>query len=258
MSSEPNQKHLQTALYHARIIQHKKDVEMRIFESLETLLDYPLSENAVAESPTEKDVMEVTKLLQLFRPSDFEDLVDERRMGERCGYPLCPREPLKQPGSGKFRIVHQKRDIQVVPKEKLESWCSPACARRCVFLKGQFSREPAWTRQQNHIPSFEFPIGDPKDGKTTVWKPESVKLEPTDLESISQSVAKLAFRPKAGSGLSIEHSSNILSDSVIEKPTIRAPEEPRLDDDSAHETIEGFHPGGDIDIDRKGFTSLIR
>jgi len=108
--------------------------------------------------------------------------------------------------------------------------------------------------------SFEFPIGDIKEGKTTSWTPEPSKAESTDLESISHGVAKLAFRPKSGSTPAFEHSLNILSDSVIEKEITNPPEEPRLDpvDDSTHDTIEGFRPGAEIDFDRKGATSLIR
>jgi hypothetical protein len=262
MAAIPNPKHLETALHHARIIQHRKDVENKIFECLEKLIDYPLSENAQPESPAVSEATEVTQLLQLFSPSDFEDLVDERRMADRCGYPLCPRPPMKHNSEARFRIVRTSKGngVSAVPKEKLESWCSPACAQRCVYLKGQLSSEPAWSRQEGHLHILSYPIGNPKDGKTISPSPEPLpRKDASTVEEVSAGITKLAIRPKSNPESSFENSIQILRPEIVEKESVDAPAEPKLedDDDASGDAIEGYRPGGDIEFDRKNLARFV-
>jgi RNA polymerase II-associated protein 2 len=261
MAVQPNQKHLDIALHHARIIQHRKDVENKIFECLEKLIDYPLSENAQPESPSDSEAAEVTRLLQLFSPSDFEDLVDERRMADRCGYPLCPRPPAKQKSDARYRIIRTSKGngVSAVPKEKFESWCSPACTQRSVFLKRQLSGEPAWARKESYFQTLSYPVGNPKDGKTISPSPQPLaKNESSTDEDISEGMTKLALRPKPDQENSSEDSTQILRPKVVERESINAPEEPQLeDDDPSSGAIEGYTPGGDVTLDRKDLTNFF-
>ncbi len=76
MAKKTDPRHLEVALHHANIIQHQKDTENEILESLEKLIDYPLSPNTTVESPASSDEAEVRSLLSLFRPSDFDELLE--------------------------------------------------------------------------------------------------------------------------------------------------------------------------------------
>jgi hypothetical protein len=261
MATQHNPRHLETALYHARILQHRKDVENKIFECLEKVIDYPLSEDAQSESPLQSEVDEVTQLLQLFRPADFEDLVDERRMAARCGYPLCAQPPFKPKAEGRYRIVKTSKGsgIAAVPKEKFESWCSPTCARRCVYLKGQLSNEPAWTRQEGRVQNLSFLIGDPKEGKAIYSKINPANSVENSSKTVANGLTKLAIRPKPDQSNSFEEdSTEILRPVIVERESVEVPNEPRLSEDlSNHDAIEGFRPGSDTGLDRKEISGLI-
>jgi RNA polymerase II-associated protein 2 len=256
MASQPDPKHLETALYHAKIIQHRKDIENKILENLETLIDYPLTENAQPESPSPSEAADVTNLLQLFQPSDFEELVDERRMANRCGYPLCPRTPLKQKGDGRYRIVKTSSGpgVQAVPKEKFESWCSPACTRRCIFLKSQLSNEPAWARDLSSVHSLSYAIGDPKEGKTI-----TPGVTPSPIQDVEQKLTKLAIRPKPTPENSSDGKSRILRPEVVERESTTAPAEPTLNEEDSLNpgAIEGYQLGGSAGLNRKDLSGFL-
>ncbi len=120
-SSAPDPKHLEIALYHANIIQDRKNVEGRIFEHLEELIDYPLIEGHPADDPAAQDVSEISSKLQLFMPLDWDNLIDERRRSRKCGYVLCPNTLEKQ-SSSKFRIRSTVKSIELLPSEKVDAW----------------------------------------------------------------------------------------------------------------------------------------
>ncbi|MCJ1468674.1 hypothetical protein MMC07_007303 [Pseudocyphellaria aurata] len=140
----------ETALYHANLLQERKDVQCLILESTETLLDFPPSSASDPAQPSELDVIEVKKLLKPFQPSDYDALVKERNIDKKCGYVLCPRPNRLQDTDAKYRIFHAKKSgthsLKFIEREDLERWCSDECGKRALYIRVQLSDEPAWSR----------------------------------------------------------------------------------------------------------------
>ncbi|KAK0112726.1 hypothetical protein ONS95_014462 [Cadophora gregata] len=139
------------ALYHAQLIQQRKDTELEILLSTETLIDYPLSRPPIytASSPSPTDTRTFKKLLAPFTTSDYDALIEERNINEHCGYTLCPNERVRERGGGTYRLLGMSgkaKDFRVVRKEELEKWCSEGCARRALYVRVQLSETPAWER----------------------------------------------------------------------------------------------------------------
>lgn len=156
---EPNPRHLAIALHHAHQIQARKDTEALILDRIETLqtLPLPTSAAASASSPSPADVSTVKSALRPFQPADYDNLILERNIDGNCGYVLCPNEHRKEDPKSKYRVVWGEkgsgsggrgREMKVVPKEKLEMWCSEECAERAMYLRVQLSEKPAWERHE--------------------------------------------------------------------------------------------------------------
>ena len=138
----------ETAIYHAQLLQQRKDVEALILASTETLLDLPSSPNADPARPRLQDINLVKNSLRPFQPSDYDSLIEERNINKQCGYVLCPRPNRQEDTKAKYRILPGKeRDtVNFVERHTLERWCSDDCGKRALYVKVQLHEEPAWTR----------------------------------------------------------------------------------------------------------------
>src|SRR5436190_22230537 len=96
--------HLAIALHHANQIEIRKDIENIILSHIEHLLSLPSSPTALASSPSSTDVTTFISALQLFQPSDYDNLILERNIYESCGYALCPNAHRKEDPKVNFRI----------------------------------------------------------------------------------------------------------------------------------------------------------
>ena len=138
----------ETALYHAQLLQQRKDVEALILTSTEALLELPSSPAADPARPCLQDTVLVKKSLKPFQPSDYESLIEERNINKQCGYVLCPRPNRQEDTKAKYRILPSKKGdtVNFVERHTLERWCSDACGKRALYVKVQLFEEPAWTR----------------------------------------------------------------------------------------------------------------
>ena len=140
----------ETALYHARIIQQRKDVEALILASTEALLEIPSSPDADPTRPRLRDIALLKNSLKPFRPSDYDSLIEERNINKQCGYVLCPKPNRQEDTKAKYRILHGKGrgsdGLKFVQQRALERWCSDDCGKRALYVKVQLNEEPAWTR----------------------------------------------------------------------------------------------------------------
>ncbi|KAM0562415.1 hypothetical protein ACHAPJ_002105 [Fusarium lateritium] len=152
------------AIEHAKIIQHRKDLEAEILDSLVLLSEYPLVREPPhnASNPAPSDIAEFKALVRLFQPSDYDDLIIERNVNELCGYSLCAR-PRRQTGPGGEWKIASNGDI--VKREDLEKWCSKQCARRALYVKVQLNETAAWERAG--IPDIEIDLLDEDRSKET-------------------------------------------------------------------------------------------
>ena len=138
----------ETALYHAQLLQQRKDVEALILASTEALLELPSSPAADPARPCLQDTVLVKNSLKTFQPSDYDSLIEERNINKQCGYVLCPRPNRQEDTKAKYRILPSKKGdtVNFVERHTLERWCSDACAKRALYVKVQLCEEPAWTR----------------------------------------------------------------------------------------------------------------
>lgn len=156
------------AFYHANVIQHRKEVELDILLSMETLIDYPLSRSPPysACNPSPTDASSFKTLLRPFQPSDYDDLITERNINEHCGYTLCPKPRVKDVNGGRYRLLGKTgkaKDFRIVERKETEMWCSEECARRALYVKVQLSESPAWEREANENVRIDL-LDEPKEG----------------------------------------------------------------------------------------------
>ncbi|KAJ5502407.1 hypothetical protein N7463_005281 [Penicillium fimorum] len=152
------QQHLEVALEHAQQIQTQKDAEDIILNSILELLELPSSPTADPAAPSQEDTIKFKYALAPFRPSDYDNLILERNFEDSCGYTLCPRKYRKQnrgPGGG-FQFKYgpkgsgpggRGRSVDIVSEDRVEKWCSDACAERALWIRVQLSEKPVWERR---------------------------------------------------------------------------------------------------------------
>jgi len=142
------------AVQHAEIIQHRKDLEREILDSIVTLSEYPQvrTGGASAAAPAAPDVADFKNGVRLFQPSDYDALVEERNANGLCGYALCPRPRVKHRGGGEWKIVNGG----IAQRKEIEKWCSKDCAKRALYVKVQLNETAAWERAG--IPEIEIDL----------------------------------------------------------------------------------------------------
>lgn len=128
-------RHMAIALHHAHRIQSQKDTEALILDRILLLATFPpSSSSADPAAPSPDDARAFKSALIPFQPVDYDNLIQERNIEGLCGYGLCPREHRKEDAGagGGFRIRYgskgsgpggRGREMNIVPREKLEMWC---------------------------------------------------------------------------------------------------------------------------------------
>jgi RNA polymerase II-associated protein 2 len=236
------------ALYHANLIQQRKDIEYEILLSTETLIDFPLVTAPYdASNPSPSDANAFKNLLRPFQPSDYDALIVERNINEHCGYTLCPNKRLKESGGGKYRILGMSgkaKDFRVVEKEELEKWCSEACARRALYVRVQLSENPAWERES--LQNIDL-LDEPKSGERAVLDGiQKLHLGGNEELGDEQDAVDLALE-RGDKGRAAKDG---LVDVTIQEKRIKRPAEaPSLETaelsgqlDNMHLTLEGHTP----------------
>ena len=142
----------ETAIYHAQLLQQRKNVEAQILASTEALLDLPSLPAADPAQPRLQDSALVKNSLRPFQASDYDSLIEERNINKQCGYVLCSRPNRQEDTKAKYRILHGKKrnNISFVDRHTLERWCSDDCWRRALYIKVQLNEAPAWTRTESY------------------------------------------------------------------------------------------------------------
>lgn len=229
-SQTKEERNREVAIYHANIIQAQKDVENDILEALEALIEFPTTPDASSINPSPADVEAFRKYVTPFQPSDYDALLEERRIAEKCGHVFCNKAPKKSTSvGGKFKIVGKKRgqEFKVVEREKMDCWCSMECARRALYVKVQLNEEPAWSRRAGSSPEIRVLVGD------EVVEPDESALSEKRLQ---ENMEMLAIergdqgKPARSKGM-VKH--------VVEKDSVDKPDAPSQGD---ADTIEGYAP----------------
>ena len=243
----------ETAIYHAQILQQRKDVEALILASTEAMLDLPSSPTADPARPRLQDVTLVKNFLWPFQPSDYDSLIEERNINKKCGYVLCPRLNRQEGTKARYRILHGNgRDtLNFVERHALERWCSDDCGKRALYVKVQLCEEPAWTRVRSSSGDMLL-LEDERnsqrkheDDSTLMEKLRSLDLDLDEDEVVARMKALAIER---GDGKTPSRSFGLAEKDVQEKKNANgkafAPEPVSKEYDSAgdSESIEGYTP----------------
>ena len=235
----------EVALYHAELIQSRKDVEARILASTEALLDLPSSSVADPAHPSLQEGFLVKNLLKEFQPSDYDSLIAERNINNSCGYVLCPRPKRQEYTKARYRILRTDGKgsdaLEIVEKQSLETWCSDDCGKRALYLKVQLNQEPAWTRAAT------------SSGEVVLLGNEDIDLQlPNSEEALTMRLEKLDINPEEHmlenmKALAIERGDDDSLCHVDVKISDKSPSQPYhppQHDESRnfYRVIEGYNP----------------
>ncbi|KIW05971.1 uncharacterized protein PV09_03156 [Verruconis gallopava] len=229
-----DERNREIALYHANLIQAQKDVEAAIVSAIETLIDFPAHPSSTSASPDASDVAEFTRLVYIFTPGDYDELIEERRIDGRCGYVFCRNAPKTTQGGGRLKILGGGR---VVDRGRAESWCSAVCAKRAMWIKVQLIETPAWERRG----AVEGGQIDIMTGDADQAGSAGAQLR-GDEDDLERKMKELAL--ERGDGEKPARSAGMVSNVLVEKDTVKPPSAPEPDgsEQTEGEVIEGYKP----------------
>ncbi|KHN99796.1 DUF408 domain protein [Metarhizium album ARSEF 1941] len=225
------------AIAHARLLQHRKELEAEILDSLVLLSEYPLVRTTPysAANPAESDVSGFKTHVRLFQPSDYDDLIEERNVNEQCGYALCGRPRRKVGPGGEWKLTGGG---DIVKRRDLEKWCCPTCAKRALFVKVQLNETAAWERAG--IPDIQIDLlnedeSAETDADRTARRLGRLKLE--EQRQAARDAKTLALeRGERGIGESADKIKVELTEKETRAPKTANPSTQSADD---HLRIEG-------------------
>jgi hypothetical protein len=182
------------AIHHAQILQHRKDLEAQILDSLILLSEYPppahRGPSFSASDPAPADVAAFKHHIRLFQPSDYDDLLIERNCNDLCAYTLCARPRRHMGPGGEWKILPSG---DIVRRKDLEMWCSQACARRALYVKVQLNETAAWERAG--VPDIEIELlqeQKPAESEADRAARELARLQLEDNRQAAENAAALA------------------------------------------------------------------
>jgi len=249
------------AMYHANLIQQRKDVEAQVLDAMEEMIEFPTEHNAKANNPSQADIHHFQKLIKPFQASDYDALIEERNAAGKCGYTFCPkpRPTLTRETMQSHRIVRNviggitKGDLKIVPANQFQTWCSRDCAKRAMFVKVQLSEIPAWERDvggENQVTLLD------ESDKAPAKSPATTSHDNSDEHR--QALADLARErgeqtllspsipvPSASAGIDKSLDETVMKLSIRERPQTMVPDAPKMHDHQASQdvgTIEGYAP----------------
>lgn len=235
-------RHLDIAIKHALLIEHQRKTSDQVLKHIEILLDFPPSAST-SQTPTPSDATSFLRLVEIFQPSNFDELVEERRIDGRCAYPLCCNEPrgLRLKDSETWKL-----------KKGAGDWCSDACARKGLFVKAQLGEVPAWER----VPGQQASIVLHEDDRYLVQGAEGADGEGGDdvtakqqrQQHVQQRVAeRTELAMERGEKVASVRPDQVMTDFIVEKtlPVRLAQTAGKVKFASAT-AIEGYEPKTDL------------
>lgn len=253
VSKPINQRHLDVAVQHATILEQRKKIEKEVLDSIIELMDFPTSPNADPTRPSASDALRFREFMVPFQPSDYDSLIEERNIADKCGYALCPRPKRKAPSTAKKQFVDTDNGVEIVDKKVLEVWCSDDCARRALYVKVQLNEEPAWLRQGVLGNKIELMVENVEEHHKAL--PLRLKKEvatPTKTNDADDIAAAWAARDDALADLAVERgekpgrlskaNKDLLAANIKERVSSAPPSEPTRRDGQSHLAIEGHVP----------------
>ena len=249
-----NQRHLDVALHHANILEQRKAVEAQVLDSIMTLMEYPSSPDADPKRPSAADARAFEEAVASFQPADYDALIEERNIADKCGYALCSRPKMKARSTAKKQFVDTDKGVEIVDRKVLEVWCSDDCAKRALYVKVQLNEEPAWLRSGGHGEKIERMVDNAQELRTTLpvrTKQQAAPVpakteEEEDMDAAwaahDSATAELALERGEKPGAVSKANNSLVQDTITERESSTAvPQPPSLPAGSTM-AIEGHVP----------------
>lgn len=254
-----NQRHLDVALHHANILEQRKAVEAQVLDSIMTLMEYPPSRNADAKRPSAADARVFEETVATFQPADYDALIEERNIADKCGYALCPKPKAKARSTAKKQFVDTDKGVEIVDRKVLEVWCSDDCAKRALYVKVQLNEEPAWLRSGSHGEKIELMVDNAQELRTVLpvrtKQPPAPAPAPARREEEDDIDAAWAAHDNAAAELALERgeklgamskaNNNLVQDTITEREPNSVPPQPPSLPAGSTMAIEGHVPRHD-------------
>ncbi|ETN47133.1 uncharacterized protein HMPREF1541_01323 [Cyphellophora europaea CBS 101466] len=223
----------ETAVRHARILEDQKRVKAQVTDLILECFDLPSKPDVGPVNPIPADAKIFGKALSLFQPTDFDELVSERNIDDRCGYALCPK-PNQKARNGGNKVWNGKggKDFRLIDRAVVERWCSDSCKARGEFVKGQLSTEPAWLRDVTDTKVTL--LDDVKNTADLSMAIRDMSIDATAKDDITAKLKELSLERGDGG---VEAKTGDFA--IVEKESTRASEPPQP---GGQDTIEGHDP----------------
>jgi hypothetical protein len=230
-----NPRHLASARHHATVLEDRKRVEAEVLDAVMTLMDFPSAPDADAKRPSPSDAQLFQKAVISFQPADYDALIEERNIADKCGYALCSRPKRKARSTARKQFVDTDHGVEIVDRKVLEVWCSDDCAKRALYVKVQLSEEPAWMRQGGYLDKIELmvenaeehqrvlPLHPRQEGATEADDEEAMNAAWAALEDAK---ADLALERGEKPGDLSKANSDLIQDQIVERVADSAPPQP--------------------------------
>jgi hypothetical protein len=252
----PNPRHLQVALHHANIIEERKRVEAGVLDAIIALMDYPTASDADPKRPSAADAQRFRDAVVPFQPSDYDALIEERNIADKCGYALCPRPTKKARSTARKQFVDTEYGVEIVDRKKLEVWCSDDCAKRALYVKVQLNEEPAWMRQGGYGDKLELMVENAQEHQTALpMRPRAPAAAAPTADEDDDIEAAWAAQKDAMKDLALERgekpgqmskasNNDLVRDQITERMPSGPPQPPSLPSQISQHTlaIEGHVP----------------
>lgn len=221
-------RHFDIAIKHALLIDHQRKTQDQVLNHIELLLDFPRS-----SEPTSQDATQFLQLVEIFQPSNFDELVEERRIDSRCGYPLCANEP---------RGLHLKPSETWKLKKGAGDWCSNDCMRKGFYIKAQLGEVPAWER----VPGQQAPVVLHEDDRHLTPAPVAGSDE-AQIRHVKQRVAERSeLAMERGEQAASLRPDQVMTDFIVEKTASKPPQTASKVQFASATAIEGYEPKIDM------------
>jgi hypothetical protein len=239
-------------LHHAQIIEQQKQTETEIIDSILELIDFPTSPTADPQRPSVADALRFQECMIPFQPNDYDDLIEERNINDKCGYVLCPRPKKKAPSRALKQFIETSNGVEIVDRKRLEVWCSEDCARRALYVKVQLNEEPAWLRQGGVVAPIELLVENAEEHRLELpLRPKESEKPPADSDADEVASAWAALddarlnlameRGEKADGPSKTNES-LITPTIKENVGSAPPVAPSQDVTDSHMAIEGHVP----------------
>lgn len=235
------------ALYHANLLQQRKDAESLILSSTEILVDFPSFQTLDPSRPYLGDANYAKNLLKPFQPLDYDSIIEERNINKKCGYILCPRPNKQENTMAKYRILqHHTRgahNLKIVERHMLERWCSDECGKRALHIKVQLNDEPVWMRASDWSGRIAF-LDEGIDTAGLIEQTQNLSVgDGFEEERLASAMKELAI--KRGDVKSPGKLSGLVGIDIRENVHVGASSERGLnfsDSHAIHGALEGYVP----------------